>query len=136
MTKVGAPDGLAGLAGAMLTRIAVDDSLTLQLRGADGLSCALRVDGALRYTGADGAAFEACVETQAERIGPLFVHLFERIDAIEIEQDGALLLRFRGAGLRALPHAHAMAWKISASNGFEAACLEDGRVVTNRVEAA
>lgn len=136
MTSTGTSDVFGSLAGAMLTRIAVDDSLTLDLRRADGLSCTVRLDGNLRYTGASGASFEACIESQAERIGPLFTHLFERVDAVEIQANGALCLRFGHAELQALPHAHALAWKVSTSGGFAAACLEDGRVVTSRAEAA
>jgi hypothetical protein len=124
----GAASAVDAIAGAMVTRFVVDDALTLELRRGDGFAASVRIDGALAYRGPRGG-FEACVETGMPVIGPLFRHLFERILESRVEEGGALSLRFADATLAALPHPHAVAWRVVAADGRTAACLEDGRVV-------
>ena len=119
----------------MVTRFIVEDALSLELRRADGFAASVRCDGVIAYRGPHGG-FEVNAETGMSAVGPLFRHLFERIEDAVVAADGTLTLRFADATLSALPHPHAVAWKIATADGREVTCLEDGRVVVGGGPAA
>ena len=135
VSLAGLPDAIAEIAGAMVTRFIVDDALLLELRRGDGFAASVRCDGAIAYRGPHGS-FEVSAETGMPAVGPLFRHLFERIEDAVVATDGTLTLRFADATLSALPHPHAVAWKIATADGREVTCLEDGRVVVGGGPAA
>lgn len=122
------PPAIAMLAGCTLSRIAVDDSLTLGLR-ASGRSATLRIDGAGRLQAAGGArAFDT--DGDPASAGPLLGLLNSRVDEATVRADGALELRFAGGErLVVEPSDHAIAWTAIASDGAQASCLAEGKVV-------
>jgi hypothetical protein len=118
------PKAVAGLAGCMLTRIAVDDAFTFSLH-AGGRQSTLRIDGAGTL---DGAAFDP--DANPASAAPLLSLLHRRIDAAELGDDGALHLAFGGgARLTVLPNEHAVSWAVRGSDGAQASCIAEGKVV-------
>jgi len=108
----------------MLTRIAVDDAVTLSLH-AGGRQATLRIDGAGTL---DGSAFDP--DTDPASVAPLLALVHRRIDAAELGEDGALRLVFSGgARLAVLPNEHAVSWAVRASDGAQASCIAEGKVV-------
>lgn len=118
------PKAVAALDGCMVTRVAVDDSFTLSLR-ADGRAATLRIDGAGRI---DRAAFDPDVDPQSA--AQLLGLLHQRVAHATVAADGALELSFQsGVRLAVMPSEHSVSWAVQASDGSQACCIAEGRVV-------
>jgi len=118
------PKAVAGLAGCMLTRVAVDDSFTLSLH-ADGRSATLRIDGAGHL---DRTAFDP--DSDPPSAAPLLCLLHRRVDSAQVSEDGGLHLVFSGGErLAVAPSEHNVSWAVRASDGSQASCIAEGRVV-------
>lgn len=108
----------------MVTRVAVDDSFTLSLH-ASGRAATLRIDGAGRL---ERAAFDPDVDPQSA--APLLGLLHQRVAQAAVADDGGLELSFQsGARLAVLPNEHGVSWAVRASDGSQACCIAEGRVV-------
>ena len=120
--------------GLTVTRISVDDSLTLFCRAGDRREAEIRIDGAFAYVDPAGEAFTGCIEESPRGAGPVLELVFARIAAARIDETGALELSFAGdAVLTAEAENHFVSWEIKTSNGFHAVCLADRDVVVKDI---
>lgn len=120
--------------GLSVTRIAIDDSLTLFCRAGDGREGEIRIDGAFSYTDASGQAHDGCVEDSPSSAGPVLGLVMGRIGAARIDGEGSLELVFGdGAVLSASAEDHFVSWEIKSSDGFHAVCLADRDVVVRDI---
>ena len=116
--------------GLSVTRIAIDDSLTLFCRAGDGHEGEIRIDGAFTFTDAAGAKHAGCVEDNPSSAGPVLGLVLGRISSARIDADGSMELVFGdGAVLSASAEDHFVSWEIKSSDGFHAVCLADRDVV-------
>lgn len=123
----GTPEAVSAMVGGTLTRLIIDDSVTLMVRNR-AREITLRVDVAGRLDGADGAhAFDP--DTDPASLGCLVPLLFSRIDAAGIEKDGTLKVRIGGTTLTVPFDDHQISWSLCASDGAQASCLAEGFVV-------
>ena len=120
--------------GLSVTRIAVDDSMTLFCRASEGREGEIRIDGAFSYTDASGHAHTGCVEDSPASAGPVLGLVLTRIATARIDHAGSLELVFGdGAVLSASAEDHFVSWEIKSSDGFHAVCLADRDVVVRDV---
>lgn len=120
--------------GLSVMRIAIDDSLTLFCRDADGREGEIRIDGAFSYTDASDRTHAGCVEDDPVSAGPVLGLVLGSIRSARISGDGALQIAFGdGAELCAAAEEHFVSWEIKSSNGFHAVCLADRDVVVKDV---
>lgn len=122
------------LDGMTITRIAIDDSLTLVCRAGDGRHAELRIDGAFSISDASGGVETGCVEDSPRSAAPVLSQIYCLIRTARITGDGALELGFAdGAILTANAEDHFVSWELKASDGFHAVCLADRDVVVKDV---
>ncbi len=120
------PHRLPSLQGLTITRIAVDDSLTIFCRGGEGLSAEIRIDGRFVYKSATDQTHFGCIEEDPSTAGPLLSLLFERLAGGCVTGEAALDLKFHdGSGLTACGEDHFLSWEIRDSRGLHAVCLAD-----------
>ena len=121
------PAALAALPGSAVTRLIIDDSLTLVLQ-APGNELVLRIDGSGRWQWhGETASFSA--DADPASLAPLLGLLQARVVGVALADDGRLELRFdQGALLSALPDDHQIAWTVRSA-GASATCLAEGKVV-------
>jgi hypothetical protein len=124
------PNAVSALAGCMVTRVTVDDSFTLSLHSG-GRSVTLRIDGAGcldRPAAAGTSSFDP--DADPSSAAPLLGLLHERVSRAALAEDGALELGFeKGARLAVFPNEHSISWAVRVSDGSQACCLAEGRVV-------
>lgn len=123
------PAAVAALAGTMVTRFVIDDSLTVVCAAA-GREVRLRIDGVGRLERA-GRVVDFAPDADPAGLAPVLALLHERVHAVSIAADGALALECAGARLVALGDEHAVSWAVSASDGSSATCIAEGKVVWN-----
>ena len=120
--------------GLTVTRVAVDDSLTLFCRAADGRDAEIRIDGAFAWRDSAGHEHAGCVENSPRSAGPVLDSVYTLISAAGINDDGALEIGFGdGAALTAAAEDHFVSWEIKGSDGFHAVCLADRDVVVKDI---
>jgi len=120
--------------GLTLTRIAVDDSLTLFCRSGDGREAEIRIDGAFVWRDASGTEHAGCVEDSPSSVGPLLEAVYTRIATARVDADGGLEIGFGdGALLTATAEDHFVSWEIKGGDGFHAVCLADRDVVVKDI---
>lgn len=122
------------LDGMTVTRIAIDDSLTLYCRAGDGREADIRIDGSFAQTDTTGTVETGCVEDVPRSAAPVLSRIYCRIGAARVTETGALEIRFAdGTVLCADAEDHFVSWEIKASDGFHAVCLADRDVVIRDV---
>ena len=120
--------------GLSVTRIAIDDSLTLFCRAADGREAEIRIDGAFVLSDPSRQESKGCVEDNPASAGPVLGLVLGSIAAARITETGALELQFLdGHQLSAEAEDHFVSWEIKSSDGFHAVCLADRDVVVKDV---
>lgn len=120
--------------GLTLTRIAVDDSLTLFFRSGDGREAEIRIDGAFVWRDASGTEHPGCVEDSPSSAGPVLEAVYTRIATARVDADGGLEIGFGdGALLTATAEDHFVSWEIKGGDGFHAVCLADRDVVVKDI---
>ena len=120
--------------GLTVTRIAIDDSLTLFCRAGDGRAAEIRIDGRFSLRAADGATSEGCVEDNPSSAGPALNLILGLIRAARIDEGGGAVIDFAdGTSLAADAEEHFVSWEVSTSAGFHAVCLADRDVVVKDV---
>lgn len=120
--------------GLTITRVAVDDSLTLFCRAGDGRAAEIRIDGAFVWRGSDGVSHTGCVEDAPHSAGPVLDAVYTLIATARINEDGGLEIGFGdGAALTAAAEDHFVSWEIKGSDGFHAVCLADRDVVVKDI---
>jgi len=120
--------------GLSVTRVAIDDSLTLFCRAGDGRGGDIRIDGAFSFTDAGGHVHSGCVEDSPVSAGPVLGLVMGVIRSAGISEDGALEIGFGdGAVLSASAEDHFVSWEIRSSDGFHAVCLADRDVVVRDI---
>jgi len=116
--------------GFCVTRVAVDDSLTLFCRKADGREAEIRIDGAFVLSDSGGNLSTGCVEDSPASAGPVLGLVLCSISAASITETGALEIQFLdGHQMLAEAEDHFVSWEIKSSDGFHAVCLADKDVV-------
>lgn len=123
----GTPEAVKAMRGGMLTRLIIDDSVTLLMRNRDR-EITLRVDVAGRLE-ADGATTPFDPDTDPASLGCLVPLLFQRIADAGIEKDGTLSLTIGGTALIVPFDDHQISWSLTTSDGAQASCLAEGFVV-------
>lgn len=122
------------LDGMTVTRIAIDDSLTLYCRAGDGRDAEIRIDGAFTLADAAGAIETGCVEDSPRSAAPVLSKIYCRIDTSRITETGAVEIGFAGGAiLTAEAEDHFVSWELKASDGFHAVCLADRDVVVKDI---
>jgi hypothetical protein len=118
------------MAGCIVERIAVDDSVTLYLRAADR-ALQLRFDTAASLQGGDRqlAPHRISPDTDPASVAPLLDWLHRRIEQVDLAADGALELRARTGVLTLWPDEHQMSWTLRGSTGEQVSCVADGKVI-------
>jgi len=121
---------VAAIAGCIVERLTVDDSVTFHLRAADR-SLQLRFDTAASLQPAPGEASPLAIspDTDPRSVAPLLGWLHRRIDSVDLAADGALELRCERAVLTLWPDEHQMAWTLRAASGLSVSCVADGKVI-------
>lgn len=120
--------------GLTVTRVAVDDSLTLFCRAGDGREAEIRVDGAFLWCDSTGDSHAGCVEDSPRSAGPVLDAVYTRIATAGINGDGGLEIGFGdGATLTASAEDHFVSWEIKGTDGFHAVCLADRDVVVKDI---
>jgi hypothetical protein len=120
--------------GLTVTRIAVDDSLTLFCRGGDGREAEIRIDGAFVWRDATGTEHAGCVEDTPSSAGPVLDAVYTRISTARVDAAGGLEIGFGdGARLNATAEDHFVSWEIKGGDGFHAVCLADHDVVVKDI---
>lgn len=121
------PPAVAALAGFMITRMVIDDSVTLILHRGDR-EARLRIDGrgSLERQG-QRIAFDP--DSAPASVGPLIEFIHERIDEADVTPEGGLRLRIGKALLCVDPDDHQVSWSISTSDGAQASSIAEGKVV-------
>lgn len=117
------PPVVQAMPGCIVTRVAVDDSFTLNLCGIDR-EIVLRIDGEGEI---GGAAFDP--DRDPMTVMPLLSTLNLRVDAARVQPDGELALELGGRALRVFPSEHLVSWSMRGPDGTRASCLAEGRVV-------
>jgi hypothetical protein len=116
------------LAGFMVVRLLVDDSLTIQARHSDGRRAVIRVDAPAMFSG-DGGDHQVLVEEEPRSVAPVLALLHRTIAAGSIRATGGLQLAFRGGwSLEVEPAEHFVAWTLEIDDTMKAVCLADGQV--------
>jgi hypothetical protein len=116
--------------GLCVTRIAVDDSLTLFCRAAYGREAEIRIDGAFVLSDSAGNRSTGCVEDSPASAGPVLSLVLCGISAACITETAALEILFLdGHQLSAEAEDHFVSWEIKSSDGFHAVCLADKDVL-------
>lgn len=122
------------LDGMTVTRIAIDDSLTLYCRAGDGREAEIRIDGAFSLTGPSGDTETGCIEESPRSAAPVLSRVYCLIGTARIADTGALEIGFAdGTRLTAQAEDHFVSWELKASDGFHAVCLADRDVVVKDV---
>ncbi|MCS6920946.1 MAG: DUF6188 family protein [Elioraea sp.] len=122
------PKALAALAGCTVTRLCVDDSVTLALH-ALGRAVTLRVDGPGRLQRA-GAAHGFDTDADPATAAALLGLLYDTVASGFVGADGTLEIRFAsGAHLSVPASEHGVAWSLHTADGARASCIAEGRVV-------
>ena len=123
----GSPEAVMAMQGAVLTRLIIDDSLTLTLRGG-GRELTLRIDVAGQIEGPSGSlAFDP--DTNPSSLGQFAPLLFHAVQACGLEESGELRFQINGSVVRIPPDPHQVSWSLSTSDGPKASCLAEGYVV-------
>jgi hypothetical protein len=121
------PPALAAMEGCVVTRLVVDDSFSLVLCGVDR-EVTLRIDGEGRLQSfGDTVVFDP--DRDPASVGALVGLLNQRVDGVDIEADGQLMLLIGPARLTVLPNDHQISWSVRGPDGTKAACIAEGRVV-------
>tara|TARA_A100001037_G_scaffold165337_1_gene148819 strand:+ start:2215 stop:2610 length:396 start_codon:yes stop_codon:yes gene_type:complete len=116
--------------GFCVTRVAVDDSLTLFCRTADGQEAEIRIDGAFVLSDSAGNMSTGCVEDCPASAGPVLGLVLCNITAARITETGTLEIQFLdGHQMFAEAEDHFVSWEIKSSDGFHAVCLADKDVL-------
>ncbi|MGB0630895.1 MAG: DUF6188 family protein [Alphaproteobacteria bacterium] len=120
--------------GLSVTRIAIDDSLTLFCRAGDGREGDIRIDGAFSFTDPAGGVHAGCVEDSPASAGPVLGLVMGIIRTARISEEGALEIGFGdGSELSASAEDQFVSWEIKSSDGFHAVCLADRDVVVRDI---
>lgn len=121
------PLAVAIIPTCTVTRLTVDDSVTLAARSAER-EVFIRMDR--------GGQMER--QSRVERFDPdadpmsvccLLSLLNARITDARIEEDGELRLQFGETTLRLPPDEHQVSWTVTTSDGARAVCIAEGRVI-------
>lgn len=121
------PPALAALEGCLVSRLTVDDALTLGLSGV-GRAPTLRLDGA-GVVEHGGARHAVDVDRDPRSAAALLGLLGGRVAAVHLRRDGALELRCDLGMLVCEPHEHQVSWQVQGPDGTRCACLAEGMVV-------
>lgn len=120
--------------GLTVTRVSVDDSLTLFCRAGDGREAEIRIDGAFDWRDSAGNSHPGCVEDSPRSAGPVLDAVYTVIATARINEEGALEICFGDAStLTAAAEDHFVSWEIKGSDGFHAVCLADRDVVVKDI---
>jgi hypothetical protein len=124
------PQLIGQIAGCIVERLAIDDSVTLFLRAADR-ALQLRFDTAASLQGADAqlAPHRITPDTDPGSVAPLLGWLHRRVEQVDLAADGALELRGRPGVLTIWPDEHQMSWTLRGSTGERVSCVADGKVI-------
>jgi hypothetical protein len=130
MNEKDRPSIVATIAGCVVERLTLDDSVTFHFRAADR-SLQLRFDTAasLQVEAGDARPRTISPDTDAGSVAPLLEWLHRRIDAVDLAADGALQLRSVRGVLTIWPDEHQMAWTLRSSSGQKVSCVADGKVI-------
>lgn len=121
------PRAVQALAGCTVTRLVVDDAVTLALRSATH-EVMLRIDAAGVLAREDGEhRFDP--DTNTESVACLLGLVHRRVSAVHLAEDGVLVCEFGNDRLRLQPHPHQVSWSLSGPDGSNASCLAEGMVV-------
>jgi len=121
------PAALEGIRGCCVTRLIIDDALTLSLQGA-GRSASLRIDGRGRVS-RHGSTFDFEPDQDPTTLREVLGLLYGVVKAVFVENDGTLELYFEdGAKLEALPDDYQVSWQVRCGN-LGVACIAEGKVV-------
>jgi hypothetical protein len=122
------------LDGMTVTRIAIDDSLTLICRAADGRDAEIRIDGAFSVAGPAGDTETGCIEDSPQSAAPVLSQVYCVIRTARVTDTGALEIGFAdNTLLTADAEDHFVSWELKASDGFHAVCLADRDVVVKEI---
>lgn len=122
------------LDGMTVTRVAIDDSLTLYCRAGDGRDAEIRIDGGFSIIDTGGHTETGCVEDSPRSAAPVLSQVYCLIRTARIAETGALEIGFAdGTVLTADAEDHFVSWELKASNGFHAVCLADRDVVIKEI---
>lgn len=124
------PPLVSAIAGCIVERLTVDDSVTFHLRAADR-SLQLRFDTAASLQRAPDEASPLAIspDTDPASVAPLLDWLHRRIDSVDLAADGALELRGAQGVLTLWPDEHQMAWTLRSAAGQSVSCVADGKVI-------
>jgi hypothetical protein len=130
MNETDLPSIIATLAGCVVERLTLDDSVTLHVRAADR-SLQLRFDTAASLQVESGNSLPVTIspDTDPGSVAPLLDWLHRRIDGVDLAADGALQLRSVRGVLTLWPDEHQMAWTLRGSSGQKVSCVADGKVI-------
>lgn len=130
MNETDLPSIIATIAGCVVERLTLDDSVTLHFRAVDR-SLQLRFDTAASLQSGAGDASPVTIspDTDPGSVAPLLAWLHRRIDAVDLAADGALQLSSARGVLTLWPDEHQMAWTLRSSSGQKVSCVADGKVI-------
>jgi len=124
------PPAVAAIAGCVVERLIIDDSVTLFLQAVDrGLSLRFDTAASLRGPGLTDEAVTISPDTDASSAAPLLAWLHQRIVGVDLAADGTLELRSKLGVLSLWPDEHQMAWTLRSSAGEQVSCVADGKVI-------
>lgn len=121
------PPAVAALKGCFVTRLTIDDALTLALC-AEGRELTLRIDaaGELRR---DGRVHAFDPDRDPGTLAPFIGLLNEAIVEAMLGDDGQLELVTSQAHVIVQPNEHQVSWSVASAAGARASCIAEGRVV-------
>lgn len=120
--------------GLTVTRVAVDDSLTLFCRAGDRREAEIRIDGAFDWRDTQGTRHSGCVEDSPRSAGPVLDAVYTLIATARINEEGGLeIVLGNTCALTAAAEDHFVSWEIKGSDGFHAVCLADRDVVVKDI---
>lgn len=121
------PAAVAALQGCHVTRLTIDDALTLALCG-NGRELVLRIDGAGELQ-RHGTVHAFDPDRDPCTLAPFIGLLNERVDEVVLAQDGRLELALGRARVTVAPDDHQISWSVATADGQRASCIAEGRVV-------
>ncbi len=121
------PPAVEALSGCIITRLVIDDSVALNLRGGER-EVQLRIDGRASLKHLDKALlFDP--DGDPTSVGCLISLIQQKVNKVEITPEGGLDLHVGAALISIDPDEHQVSWSIIASDGSQASCIAEGKVV-------
>jgi len=121
------PPAVEALLGCIITRLVIDDSVTFGLCNGER-EVRLRMDGRGSLKQPDQTLL-LDPDGDPVSIACLIGLIHERVDRVEITPEGGLDLQVGKSLICLDPDEHQVSWSITASDGSQASCIAEGKVV-------